>query len=937
MRQMLFIISLLSVCSGLMAQSPDRNKAQIEDYSQQAADLEENQQFRRILPMGQQARLAYQKETGDQASLELAAIYNTIGSGYYYQYQLDSCLHYVNMAISMLTDLNQSNHPILAKSYSILGEYYARKAENEKTQQYLEKAININTLNFGEAHPATCKNFEQIGLLVYLRMLEQKKALAFFEKARKGYLKHYGPNHVQTILIYTRLGMVYRELKEPDKAVANFNKAVQIAENIGFNNASSYILYSQMGEFYRRNREQAKAITCFERALEITNAMEDKPDSRELGMLLARMMVFYYHLEKNYPAGDTYYYDALKALNYNKEQPEAFSQIVDLTILNFIFRARITIYQNLYDETLEERALDTLSEVSNRVLYLEDFLHQNISSSSQQFVDNYTFYVYEQLMKTLFQKGGNSGRQAFSIAEKAKNRILFQNARLAKADKFAGISEAIQEKEQVFNLEITAFEKQLYYEQHLTDTPNPQKVRTYQDTLFALRRSQEQFLKDLERDFLNYYQLKYDRDLMDIPQVQQKLKPDEALIEYFIGDDYWVDNLREQLSIYGFVVTKDTFLYKEILIDYSLGETIAKMRESIFSYFVVPGQPDSIFVENNKVFTQTAHLLYENLIAPFASNLPQKLLIIPDGMLNFIPFDALVVKPASDLNDLKNHQYLLQKHVISYDYSATVHWQKQSSKSKKPKLVVGAFAPSFKLTSDPPDQGQSVQQMRSSLTQLKYNEEEIERIIALASGDAYHAVEASKESFLENAHKYRILHLATHGKANEKMGDFSFIAFTSNGDSLSDQDRLYVRELYNLDLNADLVVLSACETGLGILQRGDAVISISKGFDYAGAKSTITSLWNIYDNPATVKFMESFYQKLQDGLPKHEALRAVKLETLASSSTYAPYYWAAFVPFGDMSEVNFSGGIPIERYLVIPITLALLWGLYLVMIKRKES
>ena len=136
------------------------------------------------------------------------------------------------------------------------------------------------------------------------------------------------------------------------------------------------------------------------------------------------------------------------------------------------------------------------------------------------------------------------------------------------------------------------------------------------------------------------------------------------------------------------------------------------------------------------------------------------------------------------------------------------------------------------------------------------------------------------------------------------MGDYSFLAFYELKDSI-ENEWLYNRELYDLELNADMVVLSACETGIGELQQGEGIISLARGFSYAGAKSIITSLWTVDDEEAPI-LMNSFYQYLDDGLSKDAALRQAKLDYIQNSPKPHPYFWASFIPIGDMQPISFQ-------------------------------
>ena len=190
------------------------------------------------------------------------------------------------------------------------------------------------------------------------------------------------------------------------------------------------------------------------------------------------------------------------------------------------------------------------------------------------------------------------------------------------------------------------------------------------------------------------------------------------------------------------------------------------------------------------------------------------------------------------------------------------------------------------------------------LSPLKNNIGEVQAIQKIMGGRTYMGKYATKETFLAEAAKYRIIHLATHGKADDRAGDYAFLAFQESNDSM-DNERLYVKDLYNCALNADLVVLSACETGVGKWQRGEGIISLARAFAYAGTKSIVTTLWQI-DDARTKNLMELFYTHLKRGVTKDAALRQAKLDYLNTfkSAHAAPFRWAGFIAIGDMEAIK---------------------------------
>ena len=197
------------------------------------------------------------------------------------------------------------------------------------------------------------------------------------------------------------------------------------------------------------------------------------------------------------------------------------------------------------------------------------------------------------------------------------------------------------------------------------------------------------------------------------------------------------------------------------------------------------------------------------------------------------------------------------------------------------------------------------------------------------AGETYLADDANRQFFTEHARRFGILHLATHAQSNPDAGDFSFVVFS---DGQGGYDSLFTKDLYLLDLEAELVLLSACETALGTLYQSEGVISLARGFHYAGARSVLTTLWSINEG-ANCHLMESFYTFLQEGQSKNEALRAAKFAYLDKADVRSahPVYWAGFQLLGNPRPLAANGWSPWwALLLVIPI------GYFLYQRRQKE-
>ena len=193
--------------------------------------------------------------------------------------------------------------------------------------------------------------------------------------------------------------------------------------------------------------------------------------------------------------------------------------------------------------------------------------------------------------------------------------------------------------------------------------------------------------------------------------------------------------------------------------------------------------------------------------------------------------------------------------------------------------------------------------LRSSLIKLNWAEKEVIDISEMVKGETFCHQNATEKTFKEKAPNASILHLATHAVINDAYPMYSKLILAP--DTASGEDGfLNTYELYNMQLNANMAVLSACNTGYGRLVRGEGIISLARGFMYAGCPSIIMSLWPV-DDRSTSELMENFYQGLRTGLPKDAALREAKLKYLmtADEAKANPFYWAGFVPIGNMDPI----------------------------------
>jgi CHAT domain-containing protein len=341
------------------------------------------------------------------------------------------------------------------------------------------------------------------------------------------------------------------------------------------------------------------------------------------------------------------------------------------------------------------------------------------------------------------------------------------------------------------------------------------------------------------------------------------------------------------------------------------------------------------FAEDAAAFVKASNALYKTAVEPAGSALGEKrLLIVADGALNYVPFEALV--KSADGGDYSSLPYLIKSNEIVYAPSASVVGAiRQNTSNSGGRAMLILADPVFNsndtrakgagsTTSTAETRGLGIQSALSDLTgsdaattgvpakmqglplaRLAGTRTEAEQIVKLAKAsgtqtDLWLDLDASEDNVdARDISKYRILHIATHGLLNAERPQFTGLVLSLVGNKSQD-GFLRTDEVFNLRLGSPLVMLSACETGLGKEKRGEGVMGLTRAFMYAGAPTVGVSLWSVADK-STAELMSDFYRRLlaSQPVPATAAMRDAQLAMIAGKKYSAPFYWAPFVLVGD--------------------------------------
>jgi CHAT domain-containing protein/Tfp pilus assembly protein PilF len=803
------------------------------------------------------------------------------------------------------------NHPDIASCYSNIGLGYDNLGYHEKATQYFQKALQIQLKILGEENLDVANSYQNLAASVN-RLGQSDQSKTYLESSFHLLIKLLGENHPTVGQSYFNQGKLKYDAKEFYQAINFTNKALNIyLKSLGEQHENTAMAYHNLGEIHSSKGEYEQALQYFQKAENINKEIFKGKNKQSALTFWATGKVL--SKQKKFPQAISYSKKALEALNFkNQNKLEEVSSLIELwNTLEF----SSNVYQNWYsfdnnlDHLYQAQHIHRLNEalINYQFKNSGDFDRQNIAAKVKYLAANIM-----QTNTTLHSKTDSTHylAQQFNWSERSKAYLLYQSMQDANALQFAGIPDSLLEKEYNLRVDINYFEKQKQSQINAGLSETDSIVLDYNSRLFDLRQEYTALKSQLESSYPDYYRLKYDLAVVDVPAVQSELLTDSTtLLEYFVGDS----------SVYIFTLNQTDYQVIEVDKDSTFNDLINQMRKGLYASFTSKDSTDLPYRENPtfaaEQYAAAAYNLYQILVAPVEDQLKAKVIIIPDGVLGYIPFQALLKEKPSAAYRYHTHHYFGNDHRISYSYSATLlkEMRDKQHKDPAPKSLL-AVAPYYDGTEYLLDSLYNEEMKalgidislatREGFETLENSGPEAKAISELWQGDMLINDQATEQNFTDMAGQYRQLHLATHGKANDRVGEYAFLAFSEIPDSI-ENELLYVKDIYNLSLNADLVVLSACETGIGELQRGEGIVSLARAFAYAGAKSIFTTLWSVND-AKTKDLMLHFHRQLKAGDEKDVALWKAQQQYLQKHKGQAahPYYWAGFVGVGDMRNID---------------------------------
>ncbi|MGB0524250.1 MAG: CHAT domain-containing protein [Flammeovirgaceae bacterium] len=830
----------------------------------------------------------------------LPPIYQSLAS-VYQQLGLDQqAIVCYEKSLSYQRKLNFVDSVQLSKLYNGVGELYRSMGEYEKALDYYHFAKDLIQSMLGEVNfsmGSVCNNIGES----YYALGNYSKALAWHKKSLAIRLQI--DDHPYRTNSYDNLGITYLQLGDLENAEHYLKKGYQLRTK--FPKTAPYAAYYiksylHIAELRITQGRYDKAIKCYQYALQ-SNIADIKSEHLAKFEVWNKLGRLYTH-RKDWANAQIAFQQAIKlnAPNY-RGQIKGFKNYHNaISLLNSIAGLAHIAYQEALQSSQDAKLRQSVEQYQLAMELLTKIRQSYSFQKDKLSIGKYAKSIYNQAMEVnylLYQQTQDQQflTAMFLISEQSKAGILLDAQNKQIAQRKGILPDSLIERESRYAA-LNSF-----YQQKINESKGKEML-VWKQKLFDVKQKQESLNRKLEQLFPDYFKLKYESHVVSIKELQAQLKPHEAFLEFYEGEQ----------QLFAFLADQDSFIVK----------VFPKLQNTLVQDF-----RKSIITRNWQLYTKTANQLYARLIEPFERLNQGKLTIIPDGMLWHINFDLLIRKlPKS--GDYRQLHYVLNDLSVRYAYS--ISYLLKSSKSNVAIHDVLAFAPSYEsLNQDQEALGAIEEKFRDKVGPLVHSTKEVESIHEQVGGEIFigkEAIERVFKSHMESEHA--IIHLAMHALVDNDKPISSRLVFTHEEDSVED-NFLHVYEIYNMRLPADLAVLSACNTGFGKLESGEGFMSLGRAFAYAGCPAVVMSHWRV-DDLATSKLMDVFYKKLALGMDKSDALRAAKLTYLAEAEPHAaaPFLWGSFVMMGDDSPIELTQATNTWWYGGGVLVVLLVWGIW---------
>jgi len=828
-----------------------------------------------------------------QKYMHLGTVYDNIG---YYKKELNCYLE----AIKIWEAIDYRDKSYQAIAYGNLSTWYLQHGDYEKAEQFLikrEKLVEEHKKTGKDWYNETFLGRTEIGTKrtyadLYLRQKDTLKAAAINNEILNKLVnydindKRNDPNNLGSIKNWIKYRTIMElrfkadivQKRNPEEAKVLHEQALSIRKENELKESGLQDWLFLIRYYLNRDNYENAAALLEESIKEATDRTDDYALMRLYGEkarlnfkqdAVANINETYKNLFKMFQKDVTANID-IKELSYENCKPYG-----NKPILQIVTQAA-GHYVSLFEKGKDSEHLRIAHNLSKLASDMFTTNNQDLIYNDQSY--GVVEEINEGLLKTALLLNDEVNRsEVLQKIEQSKSRYSWKAFLSSNERKNLNIPDSILELEQNIQAELHFYRKSLFIDNNVDE----EKTKLWKTKLLDAEQQLDSLELSLQSKYPKYHNLV--QKAFDPAAIKTTLTKNQKLINYVFGSE----------NVYAFVISSN----KIELLEIGNKEVIIKQIRELLK---------SLENRTSQAYKTFAKALYQILLpnAIQKKGNTKELIFVRDHLLHYVPMEILM-----DADD----KFLLRNHSVSYAPSLLL-WSEQLKVKRTKRNKMGVFVPVYsKKSKENPERG--------DFSELIGAASEAEAIASIFDSDIFSGEASKKSVFKNNANQYDILHLAMHADLNNTDTEFSNLTFSSD----VEEGKLFVSELYGIPMNANLAVLSACNTGTGDLKMGEGIMNISRAFTYAGVPSTVTSLWKVPDDK-TALIMISFYNYLKQGLPKNRALQLAKLDYLQSTDDDLlkhPYYWAGFVVSGNIDPI--IGGISNWWWLLLLPVVTLLW------------
>jgi CHAT domain-containing protein len=800
----------------------------------------------------------------DPALLYEAYLY--IGSSCYFSNIIDSAQYYFEAASDLAYKNSRLLLPEKERLYNSLGAIYFESANYVQAKNYFEKAlreISTSSEEYDDSYVSIRSNVANC----LLRLNQPDPALEEYKLLLQYKAVKDEPSKEVKDVIIQNTAHAYFEKGSYDSALYYYSLAP------GISNLSRIKALNDMGRIYMNRSQWQMSEKIFDSAITVNKKISANIRNKEealaylyRGQLAARQGL----LEE----AITWCNEALSEIHLDFtwknpiDLPGEVSKTVSPITLFDILRTKAAL---LYQKSQSQKNRATLAaslKTYRKAIETANYIKLNFDNDEAKLFFNRNYQtIYTEAVETAYTTCRDDETYLDDyvfILENYKGRVLYQNLQTTEIKSKVSVPDSVRRREQDIKRLLAV------YTSRINNNAAENEVGQLQNKLLELQVELSRLQKQYEQDIAyNLYRYESGTPGNDLEMLRKKLDHKTALINYYLSDS----------SIYLMALSRDRAHVEKMPLDSLFKKDMQSFFRETYNY--TEGRRYEGF--------QALANLHRQLIVPIkkVTDPCSRWVIIPDGILYYLPFEALI-------NDPNNREYLVQSKMISYHYSFALLLQ------NTPVNQVGsgnlAMAPFADKTLKPVNE----------LPVLPYSGAEVEGL----GKNIFLSAAATKERFMQEAEKYSLIHLATHASIGTDSTS-NWIQFYQGNDSNTISSRLFIPEIYNLNLTkTQLVVLSACETAGGITSSGEGLLSLSRAFIYAGSNGIVSTLWKTEDR-ITAYIMQQMHLYRQQGSSNEEALQKAKMDLLKNrefgSQYKTPNYWSNFIYVGQIETRPGSG------------------------------